>query len=735
MATIIGNNVDVTFQNIINALNPTFQNSPEYGPHLFDDLKNDDFLVIPDVNHLNLFGVIQASTFSFDSNTIKALNGQNTMYGTMGNLNLETSLLKGGGLIGENFFHFDPNTIQGGQSSGNTVFGNMDLLSLTASDAYFNVIGNTGSGLNNVFDVGHNNLTVGNGVENEMYGSFRAIILHAENIGIIGGLFANGGNDFVAHSNTLTTGNGDTNLLGGVANEMTLVAENRGVIGSFSVGDPDLLANSFHFEANNLTCGNGKDVALIGAIVHFNISATEFGSIGFEGTNVFDFDSNTFNVGNGDNHLIVGQVQALTISADTGGMIGSTFDQNPGGYEGRNSLHFAGNDISSGNGKNAIVYGNIETILFSTLHGSLEAHTTIQFGDNTLHADGKDATLVGNFDHIDFDISNTSLFQDNTIHLGNNTLTAADSNSTLYGSFVNGDGLAEFATQTPQLVLNGDLTYTVYNVPGGQIATLPFDLSTLQPLPGVTQIGSGQMSTTQNVTDFALTFLTQDQLDGTAPFAMKLSGSITITDPGTYVFYTLSDDNSALYVDGSQVILANVNQPATYLYGMANLAIGTHSIDVLYLENKLQYTLSFGLAGQDDNQVFLGNNTLIAGKGDAIMWGYGQGDLAFGDNPNISYGENTFQFDLNKGFGDIKVEDMNVGHLANAANQYDILDFKNTGGSTPAVVDSHIQSFTNDGLGGTLITFLQNLGTIDFVNIPFLNQHSVLDITPHVVVS
>jgi Ca2+-binding RTX toxin-like protein len=185
---------------------------------------------------------------------------------------------------------------------------------------------------------------------------------------------------------------------------------------------------------------------------------------------------------------------------------------------------------------------------------------------------------------------------------------------------------------------------------------------------------------------------------------------------------------------GSTDLLSNVNPFIQSLDGIAskqvytigdNVLVGGAGTDALIGDIR---TLNVEIPAGQSDVINFGNSTLIAGTGDTTM----VGDVEFLDPLNsaiLNYGNDTFQFNLSQHLGADKILDMNAGGVM------DTLSFTGAGanGTGAAAVDANIHSFTNDGTGHLLVTF-NNGGSIDFANVVFVGQHSIADITPHIIV-
>ncbi len=94
---------------------------------------------------------------------------------------------------------------------------------------------------------------------------------------------------------------------------------------------------------------------------------------------------------------------------------------------------------------------------------------------------------------------------------------------------------------------------------------------------------NGQTPTSSGVTTSATPFdLSTKPVATVDNFGYRFDGYIKITNPGTYTFYTTSDDGSMLAVNGTTVVNNNYDQGATTRSGTILLAAGTYPITVTY---------------------------------------------------------------------------------------------------------------------------------------------------------
>lgn len=175
--------------------------------------------------------------------------------------------------------------------------------------------------------------------------------------------------------------------------------------------------------------------------------------------------------------------------------------------------------------------------------------------------------------------------------------------------------------------------------------------------------------------------------------------------------------------DGRSFTLSATNSPIqlTTTLGHNTLIAGSGGTTMIGDMQTLQVTTDSVSNGVS---FALGGNTLIAGTGNDVMVGSVQ-SLNVSSNVVITYDPNTFQFALNQHMGADSILDFKSTH--------DILKFTGVQSlvhHTPTMsdLDSLVKSFTADSGGhGTLVTF-KNGGSIDFRDIAYTHQHSILDL-------
>ena len=82
-------------------------------------------------------------------------------------------------------------------------------------------------------------------------------------------------------------------------------------------------------------------------------------------------------------------------------------------------------------------------------------------------------------------------------------------------------------------------------------------------------------SKTGAVLNFDLTPRTQND-----NFALRFTGNISIATAGAYTFFTISDDGSKLYIDGTQIVNNDGLHGMTEASGNITLSAGSHTVEV-----------------------------------------------------------------------------------------------------------------------------------------------------------
>lgn len=89
----------------------------------------------------------------------------------------------------------------------------------------------------------------------------------------------------------------------------------------------------------------------------------------------------------------------------------------------------------------------------------------------------------------------------------------------------------------------------------------------------------------------------QEDPGDTDNFSIRYRGYIQIDSPGSYTFYTTSDDGSKLYIDGTQVVNNDGAHGSQERSGSITLTSGLHDITVLFFENGGSENLSVQYQG------------------------------------------------------------------------------------------------------------------------------------------
>jgi hypothetical protein len=93
-------------------------------------------------------------------------------------------------------------------------------------------------------------------------------------------------------------------------------------------------------------------------------------------------------------------------------------------------------------------------------------------------------------------------------------------------------------------------------------------------------------------------------------FAARYAGELNVAEGGSYTFHLTSDDGSALYIDGREVILHDGLHPATERSVTLDLAAGAHAIEVRYFEYYADQSLVLEWTGPDSG----GQRAVISGE-------------------------------------------------------------------------------------------------------------------------
>ncbi|WP_206513158.1 PA14 domain-containing protein [Flagellimonas marinaquae] len=133
-------------------------------------------------------------------------------------------------------------------------------------------------------------------------------------------------------------------------------------------------------------------------------------------------------------------------------------------------------------------------------------------------------------------------------------------------------------------ICNGEVDFEFYDgTPSG---------NTVDNIPTSGFLGSG------SYTSFDVDALQNQQDPGDSDsFGIRYSGFIQIDTPGTYTFYTTSDDGSKLFINGTEVVDNDGLHSSQERSGNISLTAGLHDITVLFFENGGGETLTVQYQG------------------------------------------------------------------------------------------------------------------------------------------
>ena len=133
-------------------------------------------------------------------------------------------------------------------------------------------------------------------------------------------------------------------------------------------------------------------------------------------------------------------------------------------------------------------------------------------------------------------------------------------------------------------ICNGEVDFEFYDgTPSG---------NTVDNIPTSGFLGSG------SYTNFDVDALQNQEDPGDSDsFGIRYSGFIQIDTPGTYTFYTTSDDGSKLFINGTEVVDNDGLHGSQERSGNISLTAGLHGITVLFFENGGGETLTIQYQG------------------------------------------------------------------------------------------------------------------------------------------
>jgi hypothetical protein len=411
---------------------------------------------------------------SMGPNVIIAGDGNNIIYGDIGDIEFQTiggQLL--GGLSLGNFIDANTITLQGNQitvgNGDNIIYGDMHDFSVTGVGGIgMNLnVANHGVGTqmqptdSNSFAMGFNQITAGNG-NNQVFGEMHDLTLlqsGGDNTCFVTGfvfpaVFSLLSNFDMGH-NQITVGNG-TDLVAGDMHDLQVSIVGGDASSSLSATDVVTRVN-FSFGHNEIIAGKGSDV-IYGDLHDLTLSVT--GGLASDPGSDAHADIRIFNANMGDNVIhagdgndtIFGDLEGLSLTVQggqvtNGGVNAEGFLTTAAAFILQVNIQMTSNHLFGGNGDD-VLFGNLKDLSFHAQDGVVHSGTgdvIARFGGDILFADG-------------------NIVQDHgsTIAFGNDMLDGGAGNDFLCGDALNLLGFNDFLVNK-NLILWGNDTLT-----GGQ---------------------------------------------------------------------------------------------------------------------------------------------------------------------------------------------------------------------------------------------------------------------------
>lgn len=188
--------------------------------------------------------------------------------------------------------------------------------------------------------------------------------------------------------------------------------------------------------------------------------------------------------------------------------------------------------------------------------------------------------------------------------------------------------------------LSAETTYTYYvaardnsnnvSLKSNQVTTttifcgLQYTLYTGKPYNSVNDFEPNQIKETGNIGNFyrtpAIAYYAGLQ-EPEVYFGFSYQGYILIETPGTYRFWTTSDDGSTLSIDNTEVVSNDKRQGTTTKFGDITLSAGAHPITVKYFQATGGHTLAVEYRGPDGSGIArqaIPSSVLCSSEGVAI---------------------------------------------------------------------------------------------------------------------
>ncbi|MBX9805655.1 MAG: calcium-binding protein [Alphaproteobacteria bacterium] len=550
---------------------------------------------------------------------------------------------------------------------------------------------------------------------------------------------------FLGATDYLYGGSGNDVLHGDIGS-LNLLAQSNDALGAddqsiaFIRAQSVPLTNVFTMGNDSLYGDNGNDTLFgdIGIISLKSLGGTVNGGISAQSQilgNTFNMGSDELHGGNEDDN-IYGDVGKVALFLQ-GGNTSSSFSSSIAFIRFVNSslpvLLDMGDDHLYGDNGNDKLIGDIGTVTINNtarLNSAAVVVTNFLMGNDTLESGNGDDFLWG-------DVTSIELIGDGGI---------TDGNGSPFSGAITGSsfsmGIDTLKGGSGNDILYGDVGSFTYSLKSGTITSSNTD----PDAEAETGSGAGPINALiLNMGDDTL-------LSG------ESGNDVIYGDVGAMSLNLQAGNNFSI---ASTLNFAVASFISDGIFTMGNDTLdGGNGNDQLYGDlGSLSISLINGTgpgSGTAINNTILqfGNDTLIGGSGNDIL----VGDIAnplqllpFLNAPltptpptptipnQLNFGNDTFVFTLGGNNGNDIIKDMNVGATSTATttvtNVMDTLKFTDVKNVGAPVLDYHdvdaAVSFSNSG-GHLKMSFAG--GSVLFENINYANQHSVLDITPNVIV-
>ena len=207
---------------------------------------------------------------------------------------------------------------------------------------------------------------------------------------------------------------------------------------------------------------------------------------------------------------------------------------------------------------------------------------------------------------------------------GNDTLNGGTGNDALYGQdgndTLNGDAGADelFGADGDDVINGGDGDDLIHGDFGGSSAVSTvgwnyeyYDYTSSTNATNLASAGftlNGGRDNSFTVTSSGITSdLNPATIDSGDYYSIKYSAILTINTAGTYTFRTASDDGSALFLDGVQIVDNDgLHGTVTVTSAGQSLAAGTYLLEATYFERTGGNTMNVLMSGPDTGGSYVG---------------------------------------------------------------------------------------------------------------------------------